>query len=192
MGCIPRTFKRHHSDSHRPNIATSLGSAQSGLAENLIQRPIGAPTIIASKSYAIGVGANLAIKSEDSRTAPTAPDVFEAQYLLVKGALLKKGTPVLETFRKTSRVQTDTIFIARLYSSDSAEIYSDTSAGALEHIIDWDINLTLAPSFKWDAQDGLTAAFDIGIEIESRQAHAVWFYDGKECGRLRLPGVPGY
>lgn len=63
-----------------PDIATSLGSAQSGLAENLIQRPIGAPTIIASKSYAIGVGANHATRSKgnkNSRNAPAAPEVFE-------------------------------------------------------------------------------------------------------------------
>jgi hypothetical protein len=63
-----------------PDIATSLGSAQSGLAENLIQRPIGAPTIIASKSYVIGVGANLAIRSEgaaNARNASAAPEVFE-------------------------------------------------------------------------------------------------------------------
>jgi hypothetical protein len=44
-----------------PDIATSLGTAQSGLTESLIQRPIGAPAIIASKSYIIGVGPNLAM-----------------------------------------------------------------------------------------------------------------------------------
>jgi len=178
-----------------PDIATSLGSAQSGLAENLIQRPIGAPTIIASKSYVIGVGANRATRSEDARNYRYAAAVYETQYLLVKGALLKKGSPVLETFTKTSHDPSDALFIARLYSSDSAEMHSDTSKGDLEHILDWEIDLKLAPSFKWNVQkpprDGLTAAFDIGIEVESRQVHAVWFYDGEECGRLRLPGAPG-
>jgi hypothetical protein len=43
-----------------PDVATSLGATQSGLAESLIQRPIGAPTIISSKSYIIGIGPNLA------------------------------------------------------------------------------------------------------------------------------------
>jgi hypothetical protein len=42
------------------DIAVSLGAVQSGLAESLTARPIGAPTIIASKSYIIGIGPNLA------------------------------------------------------------------------------------------------------------------------------------
>ena len=82
----------------------------------------------------------------------------------------------------------DTVFVARLYSSDSAEIFSDTSEGDLKPILDWEIDLSLAPSFKWNLrsppQDDLSAgdaplvgpfgtglidcvAFDIGIEIES-------------------------
>ena len=40
-------------------------------------------------------------------------------------------------------------------------MYSDTSKGDLEHILDWEIDLKLAPSFDWNVQkpprDGLTA-----------------------------------
>ena len=63
-----------------PDIAVSLGAAQSGLAENLIQRPIGAPTIIAPKSYVIGMGPNRATRAEgteDSRDVGVVVEVFE-------------------------------------------------------------------------------------------------------------------
>ena len=40
-------------------------------------------------------------------------------------------------------------------------MFSDTSGGDLEHILDWEIDLKLSPSFKWDVrkrpQDDLTA-----------------------------------
>jgi len=176
-----------------PDIAVSLGAVQAGLAENLVQRPTGAPTIIVPMTYVIGIGPNRATSSpsegtRNSRHASAKLEVFEAQYLVFKGALLKKGVPCFETFTKTSRDSSDSLFIARLYSTDSSEWYSDTSD--LEHILDWEIDLKLAPSFKWDvrkrSQDDLTAAFDIGIEVESRQVHAVWFYEGAEYGRVML------
>jgi hypothetical protein len=44
-----------------PDIAASLRAALSGLAESLMQWPIGAPTIIAPKSYIVGIGPNLAM-----------------------------------------------------------------------------------------------------------------------------------
>ena len=49
-----------------PDIATSLGSAQYGLAQSLVHRPLGSPTIIASKSYVLGIGANLETGLETS------------------------------------------------------------------------------------------------------------------------------
>ena len=62
-----------------PDIAVSLGAVQSGLAENLKTRPIGAPTIIASKSYVIGIGDNRATVSKGTRNSRNVAvlEVFE-------------------------------------------------------------------------------------------------------------------
>jgi len=202
--CIWDTFhKRLHGrilNPMDPDIATSLGATQSGLAESLIQRPIGAPTIIASESYIIGIGPSLAISpggnwnSTNSAGMMTSFNgVFEAHYLVVKGALLKKGEPVLQEFTKTSSSPSDSVFVAKVYSSNSAEIRPDTSGGDFEHIQDWEIDLSDTSLFKQNAQtrNRFNTVFEIGIEIESQEAHLVWFCSGKRRGRLRLPGIPG-
>ena len=114
-----------------PDIAVSFGAVQAGLAENLIPRPFGAPQIIAPRAYVIGIGTNRAKSSpsegtRNSRQTSAKLEVFEyeldletrtsciaslmnfalpfrARYLVVKGALLKKGVPCFKTFTKTSR-----------------------------------------------------------------------------------------
>ncbi|KAF9511526.1 hypothetical protein BS47DRAFT_1346691 [Hydnum rufescens UP504] len=166
-----------------PDIATSLGTAQSGLAESLIQRPIGAPTIIASKSYIIGIGPNIAIGRRGNWKLRTAAGmmngfngVSEAQYLV--------GEPVLQEFTKTSSNPSDSVFVARVYTSDSAEMRADTSGGDLEHIVDWEIDLSDIPLFKRNVQNSPRKRFDT-------EAHVVWLSDGERGGRLRLPGIPG-
>jgi hypothetical protein len=55
-----------------PDIATSLGAAQAGLAQSLVQRPIGAPVLIASKSYVIGIAANRAKRARGTRPSGNA------------------------------------------------------------------------------------------------------------------------
>ncbi|KAF9511524.1 hypothetical protein BS47DRAFT_1383408 [Hydnum rufescens UP504] len=187
--------------SSDPERAKSIGAAQSGLAQSLIHWPIGAPTIIASKSYIIEVGPNQGFGPEGNWKLGNAAEingynlVFKAQYLVLKGAVLKKGEPVLEEFTKTSTDPSDSVFMARLYSSDSEEIRPDISGDHLKHIQDWEIDLSGASLFKQNAQNspqhGFDTVFEIGIEIESQAVHVVWFCEGKEHGRSRLPAVPG-
>ncbi|KAF9511545.1 hypothetical protein BS47DRAFT_1395047 [Hydnum rufescens UP504] len=182
-----------------PDIAASLGAAESGFAESLMERPIGAPAIIAPKSYIVGIGPNLAIRPgrnwNSGNTNETMNDfngVFVTRYLVVKGAWLNTGEPVLREFTKTSYDPSDSLFIARIYASDSAEIWPDTSRGDLEHILDWDIDLGDIALFKQNLQNSpyhFKTTFKIGIEVESGNVHVAWFCDGKRRGRLRLPGI---
>jgi len=194
---------RFHRRILRPrdaDIATSLGAARSGLAQSLIQRPIGAARIIASKSYVIGIAANRTVGNEDNWKSSNGAainnrkEVFEVHYVVTKGSLLTKGVPVFKQFTKTSYDSSDSIVIARLYSSDSAETWSDTSGGDLAYIKDWKIDLSCSSTFQRNCRNPFRHAFDtvfeIGIEIESREVHAVWFCDGKWQGRLRLQGSP--
>ncbi|KAF9508046.1 hypothetical protein BS47DRAFT_1384889 [Hydnum rufescens UP504] len=160
-----------------PDIATSLGATQSGLAESLIQRPIGAPTIIASKSYIIGIGPNLATSPGGNRNSgsSTGCDDGLQQVFGGQGALLRKGEPVLHEFTKTSSSPSDSVFVARVYSSDSAEIRADTSGGYLEHIHDWEIDLSDTSLFKYNVQNAawnrFDTVFEIGVEIDSQAFH---------------------
>ncbi|KAF9503719.1 hypothetical protein BS47DRAFT_1402134 [Hydnum rufescens UP504] len=151
------------------DIATSLGATQYGLTESLIRRHKGAPRIIASKSYII----------DDDWLERS----FQCSGLVVKGAVLRKGEPVLQEFTKTSSSPSDSVFIARVYTSDSAEIRPDTSRGDLEHIQDWEIDLSDTSLFKQNARNSprnrFDTVFEIGIEIASQEAHVVWFCDGR-------------
>ncbi|KAF9511547.1 hypothetical protein BS47DRAFT_1363785 [Hydnum rufescens UP504] len=127
-------------------------------------RPIEAPTIIAPKSYIVGIGPNLAIRPgrnwNSGNTNETMNDfngVFVTRYLVVKGASLKTGEPVLQEFTKTSY--------------DPSEIWPDTNGGDLEHILDWEIDLSDIALFKQNAQNSryyFKTIFKIGIEVESQ------------------------
>ena len=107
---------------------------------------------------------------------------------MVKGALLKNGESVLTQFTKASYGPSgknipffwydipvslgsvlihrtcglDSIFIARLYSSESAEIYDYTNEGDLEHLVDWKIDLRVLPSFRRNAKKPPEDGFDTG------------------------------
>jgi hypothetical protein len=57
-----------------PGIAVSLGVVQVSLAQNL--NPIGPRKSIASKSYIIGIGPNLAIRLRDNCDAGNAAEMM--------------------------------------------------------------------------------------------------------------------
>jgi hypothetical protein len=56
----------------------------------------------------------------------------------------------------------DSVFVARVYSSDSAEMRADTSGGHLEHIQDWEIDLSDISLFKRNARNSPSNRFDTG------------------------------
>jgi hypothetical protein len=94
-----------------------------------------------------------------------------SRYLVVKGALLKKGEPVLKTFRKfcagpdgeqrryccaTSFKESsvpscsylDNIFIANFYSSEHAETERYVNGGDLALLSRWEIDLGNVSAFR--------------------------------------------
>ena len=54
----------------------------------------------------------------------------------------------------------DFVFTARLFSSDSAELHPDTSAGNLRHLLDWKVDLRSVRSFVQNAKN--PKSFEIG------------------------------
>ncbi|KAF9517331.1 hypothetical protein BS47DRAFT_523272 [Hydnum rufescens UP504] len=174
-------------------------SAKLGLAQSLMHRPSWAPTIVASKSYIIGVGPNIADPAAVARVARSTAttriphQVYEAQYVVVKGAILKKGVAVLEEFDKLSMHSSDSEFVVPLYMSDSAEIKHNTNQGGLTHIRDWKIDLSVVRSFmrysRHPPPGGFHTKFQVGIEIDSRDVWAVWIHDGVEGGRTKLHSI---
>ncbi|KAF9511521.1 hypothetical protein BS47DRAFT_1166375 [Hydnum rufescens UP504] len=85
--------------------------------------------------------------------------VSEVQYLVIGGALLGKGEPVLQEFTKASS-----------NLSDSAEILCDTSGGNLGPIQDWEIDLSDISLFKRNARNFPWNRFDMDSHrnLESR------------------------
>ena len=57
------------------DIATSLGAAQCGVAQSIMRRPLVADTIVAPKSYIVGIGP---AQDQGQRLVlgPTSPDVI--------------------------------------------------------------------------------------------------------------------
>ncbi|KAF9508045.1 hypothetical protein BS47DRAFT_1384888 [Hydnum rufescens UP504] len=104
-----------------PDIATSLGSAQYGLARSLVHRPLGRADDHGAEGLSNHIEGNIPPNGQKK--------VFKTHYLVVKGALLRKGVAVLENMTKFSKDSSDSLFVARLYASDSAEVEEDTSRG---------------------------------------------------------------
>jgi len=112
------------------------------------------------------------------------------RYLVVKGALLKKGEPVLKTFRKFCEGPHDNLFVANFYSSEHAEMERYVNGGDLAFLSTWEIDLSNVPAFRTYAANphpqGIHIDFDLGIEIDSVSARAVWYYGGRRRGTFNL------
>jgi len=158
-----------------------------------VRRPQTGPTIIAPQSYIIRV--ELPATAEDRRLqgAYIQRDRLNVEicrsrtkYLVIKGALLKKGEPVLKKVTKIVESPHDYLFIANFYSSDRAEMEQYINGGDLAALRTWEIDLSSVPLFRQYARNphpqGITINFDLGIEIDSVSARAVWYYERRRGG----------
>ncbi|KAF9505320.1 hypothetical protein BS47DRAFT_558685 [Hydnum rufescens UP504] len=202
--CIRRRFGpliQHILTPRDPDIATCLGATQSGIERGLVQRVLTSPTIIAAKSYIIS--AELPATEEDRRLQGafihrTRREVeicaSRSRYLVTKGAVLRKGEPVLKQCRKFCEGPLDYTFRANFYSSERAERERYVNGGDLTLLMSWTIVLRDIPSFRSYARhphpEGLDIDFELGIEIDSVSVQAVWFYEGRRQGAIGLESFP--
>ncbi|KAF9505411.1 hypothetical protein BS47DRAFT_1400430 [Hydnum rufescens UP504] len=174
-----RTFGPHIAHILTPqdaDIATCLGAAKSGIERGLVRRALTSPTIIAAKSYIIS--AELPATVEDRRLQGAYikrnhlnVEICSTRYLVTKGAVLKKGDPVLKPCRKFCGGPRDYTFPAHFYCSERAERESYINGGDLAFLKTWEIELKDIPSFRSYVRHphpgGLEIDFALGIEIDS-------------------------
>ncbi|KAG9098792.1 hypothetical protein FRC06_005972 [Ceratobasidium sp. 370] len=110
------------------------------------------------------------------------------QYLIQKGAVLKKGQMVKIMFRKFSKSIEDCVFEVQVFTSDSERTLRYTDEGETSELCKWTIDLSLLPSFKEHARvesrNGFYTEFELGLRLETNELRGVLLYDGEERGRV--------
>lgn len=112
------------------------------------------------------------------------------QYLVQKGAILRKGQRIKTKFCKFSATpqgnpsspspiplantpgMTDRIFVAVLYTSDIDKVMRYTDEGPMAELCKWSVDLGMLPSFQMNAQmgvnpNGFYTEFELGLELDS-------------------------
>ncbi|KAH8114842.1 actin-like ATPase domain-containing protein [Phellopilus nigrolimitatus] len=171
------------------DTATCRGAAQYGLA----RRPL-VSSVIAPRSYIMKV--KLPAEQEDWQKRPAYIKVNNAgvnicenrlQYLVTKGAILRKGQRVQTKFCKFSQNAQDRLFVAILYTSDSDKIMRYTDEGETMELCKWTVDLGNLPSFQQQAslvQGGFYTEFELGLELDSAEVRGILVYEGHEWGRV--------
>jgi hypothetical protein len=135
------------------DTATARGAAQYGLA----RRPL-VSSVIAPRSYLMKV--KLPVEPEDRIKRPAYITVNEAgyeicenrlQYLVQKGAILRKGQRITTTFCKFSQSVQDSIFVAVLYTADVDKAMRYTDEGEMMELCKWTVDISSLPSFRQNA-----------------------------------------
>ncbi|KAG8681066.1 hypothetical protein FRC08_015858 [Ceratobasidium sp. 394] len=110
------------------------------------------------------------------------------QYLVQKGAILRKGQRVKTKFCKFSQGAQDSTFVAVLYTSDSERVMRYTDEGETSELCKWTVDLSSLPSFAEHArmgnQNGFYTEFELGLELDSAEVRGVLLYNGDEWGRV--------
>ncbi|KAI5120632.1 hypothetical protein M0805_009392 [Coniferiporia weirii] len=171
------------------DTATCRGAAQYGLA----RRPL-VSSVIAPRSYIMKV--KLPAEQEDWQKRPAYIKVNNAgvnicenrlQYLVAKGAILRKGQRIQNGFCKFSQNAQDRLFVATLYTSDSDKIMRYTDEGETMELCKWTVDLGNLPSFQQQAnmiQGGFYTEFELGLELDSAEVRGILVYEGQEWGRV--------
>ncbi|KAL5478877.1 hypothetical protein ACEPAI_2154 [Sanghuangporus weigelae] len=171
------------------DTATCRGAAQYGLA----RRPL-VSSVIAPRSYIMKV--KLPAEPEDWQKRPAYIKVNNAgvnicenrlQYLVTKGAILRKGQRVQTKFCKFSQNAQDRLFVAILYTSDSDKIMRYTDEGETVELCKWTVDLGNLPSFQQQSammQSGFYTEFELGLELDSAEVRGILIHEGEECGRV--------
>ncbi|KAA1466844.1 actin-like ATPase domain-containing protein [Dentipellis sp. KUC8613] len=172
------------------DTATARGAAQYGLA----RRPL-VSSVVAPRSYIMKV--KLPAEQEDLMKRPAYITTNNAgvpicenrlQYLVAKGAILRKGQKMRTKFCKFSQSSQDRIFVATLYTSESDKIMRYTDEGETMELCKWTVDLGTLPSFQENASmptaNGFYTDFELGLELDSAEVRGVLLNEGQEWGRV--------
>jgi hypothetical protein len=172
------------------DTATARGAAQYGLAGKTL-----VTTVISPRAYLMKV--KLPAEPEDWQKRPAYISDNNAgvsicenrlQYLVHKGAILRKGQRVLTKFCKFSQTSQDTTFVAVLYTSDIDKVMRYTDEGATDELCKWTVDLGSLPTFQRNAsasrQNGFYTEFELGLELDSAEVRGILLYEGQEWGRV--------
>ncbi|KAI5983887.1 actin-like ATPase domain-containing protein [Pisolithus albus] len=172
------------------DTATVRGAALYGLSRKSV-----VSTVIAPRSYIVKVKLPAepedwikrpAYIKENSASVPICEN--RLQYLVVKGAILRKGQRVKTKFCKFSQDGQDTNFVAVLYTSDTDKIMRYTDEGETMELCKWTVDLSTLPSFQQNAniphRNGFYTEFELGLEMDSAEVRGVLFYEGQEWSRV--------
>ncbi|KAJ3557489.1 hypothetical protein NM688_g1454 [Phlebia brevispora] len=190
------------------DAATLRGAAQYGLA----RRPL-VSSVVAPQSYMLQV--KLPAEQEDELKRPAyiqtnnaAADfaVHRLQYLVAKGAILRKGQRVTQKFCKFIQSGQDRMFVATLYSSESdkimrytdevgigfqrhghvGEVTASLRQGETMELCKWTVDLSVLPSFQQHAAsphpNGFYCAFELGLELDSAEVRGLLVHEGQDWG----------
>ncbi|KAJ3486412.1 hypothetical protein NLI96_g4257 [Meripilus lineatus] len=172
------------------DTATLRGAAQYGLA----RRPL-VSSVIAPQSYMMKV--KLPAESEDQLKRPAYIHENDAgvpicenrlQYLVAKGAILRKGQRLKHKFCKFSQNGQDRMFVATLYSSDSDKIMRYTDEGETQELCKWTVDLGVLPTFQQNSgmpnRNGFYTEFELGLELDSAEVRGILIHEGQDWGRV--------
>ncbi|KZT24956.1 actin-like ATPase domain-containing protein [Neolentinus lepideus HHB14362 ss-1] len=172
------------------DTATCRGAAQYGLA----RRPLVSSTIV-PRSYIMKV--KLPAEDEDRMKRPAYIRDNDSgvsicdnrlQYLVVKGAILRKGQRVKTKFCKFSQSAQDHVFVATLYTSDTDKVMRYTDEGETTELCKWTVDLASLPSFQQNANiphsNGFYTEFELGLELDSAEVRGILLHQGQEWGRV--------
>jgi len=172
------------------DTATARGAAQYGLA----RRPL-VSSVVAPRSYMMKV--KLPADQDDFMKRPAYVSQNNAgvaicenrlQYLVAKGAILRKGQKIKTKFCKYSQTQHDRVFVATMYTSDADKIMRYTDEGETVELCKWTVDIGSLPSFQENAsmpsQNGFYTDFELGLELDGAEVRGILLYEGREWGRV--------
>ncbi|KAJ8516208.1 hypothetical protein ONZ45_g6483 [Pleurotus djamor] len=172
------------------DTATVRGAARYGLA----RRPL-VSSVIAPRSYIMKV--KLPADQEDWMKRPAYIRNNDAgvpicenrlQYLVQKGAIIRKGQRITTKFCKFSQSPQDSTFVAVLYTSDGEKILRYTDEGETMELCKWTVDIASLPSFRQNAASpgagGFYTEFELGLELDSAEVRGILIYGGQEWGRV--------
>ncbi|KAF9048041.1 actin-like ATPase domain-containing protein [Hymenopellis radicata] len=170
------------------DTATLRGAARYGLA----RKPL-VSSVIAPRSYIMKV--KLPADQEDWQKRPAYIKTNDAgvhicenrlQYLVQKGAILRKGQRLTTQFCKFSQTNQDSAFVAVMYTSESDRIMRYTDEGETTELCKWTVDLSSLPAFQQGALSGggFYTEFELGLELDSAEVRGILLYDNQEWGRV--------
>ncbi|KAJ7147329.1 actin-like ATPase domain-containing protein [Mycena filopes] len=174
------------------DTATLRGAARYGLARRSLVSQLVVP-----RSYVMKV--KLPAEPEDRIRRPAYVHINDAgieicenrlQYLVQRGAIIRKGQRITTRFCKFAKTPDDTSFIVTLYTSSSSSArYADEASAELRELCVWRADVGVLTAFREGAiahpEGGFYTDFELGLELDSAEVRGV-LLDGKggEWGRV--------